>query len=119
MSIYSEKIIGSKKISDFGGGDGPSNSFFERASTFCDLLLIDQVKIFSLSHMTTLIVLDHSSFIKIVSRQVRTQGHTEFKYKFYFPFQKVHFAVRYIHMILVLSSSLTGQWMIDELNEDF
>ena len=45
--------------------------------------------------------------------------HSEFKYKFYFPFQKVHCVVLYIHVILVQSSFLIGQWMVDELNEEF
>ena len=31
----------SKNLSDFGGGDGPSNRFFERASTFSNFLRFD------------------------------------------------------------------------------
>ena len=34
-----EKI--SKNFSDFGGGDGPSNRFFERASTLSNFLRLD------------------------------------------------------------------------------
>ena len=33
---------GAKKNSDFGGGDGLSNRFFERFPTFEDLILIGQ-----------------------------------------------------------------------------
>ena len=31
---------------------------------------------------------------------------------------EVNFAVHYIHMTVVQLSSLIGQWMVDELNED-